>query len=73
MVTVKQVRHWLILQGDIGHVLFARQHGWHTTLCDVWTPNGTVVKKAPPRKCRKCIKALKGARLKEAGDAANGN
>jgi len=57
MARLEDVKTWLLLNG-VGHVLASTHHGWHTTACLWWTPNGTVTTTTPRRKCRMCITNL---------------
>jgi len=59
MIKIDEVTHWLILSGNIGHILCGSKSHWrHTTACGTWTPNGEIVSDRPKRKCKKCIEML---------------
>ena len=62
MVPIEAVRLWAIDARRIGHVVYAAEQGWVSTVCDVWSPNLETQTEVPRRICSTCRSRLKTAR-----------
>lgn len=63
-ITIDQVRHWGVLDRNIGHIVMSCSGGWYYTACGTLTPSLVVQDERPARICRKCRNQLGSLNIK---------
>lgn len=59
MVTVEQVKAWVLDWHKIGHAVADERAGWVWTACQTVMTSGVATAERPRRICRKCRERLK--------------